>query len=187
MTAGKISGKGGRMKPFRALPVFALISASALAGCAADDDQPPVPCPQVAVLQQTQSLTEFLPGRSDIAAQVTTAQITGVAGACALRDDQHKVLVTFQAGFAASNGPANNGATLSLPYFVAVVRGDEILAKSDYHIALKFNGNASTTQAATKPIKVEFPNGPAINHLQILVGFDLTPGQLAYAQAHPAS
>jgi predicted membrane metal-binding protein len=173
------------MKRFRAAPLFVLISAVALAGCASDADQPILPCPQVAVLQQGQSLTTFIPGHSDVASQITTAQITGVAGACTLRPKKHRLDVTFQAGFAATNGPANNGDTLNLPYFVAITRGNDIIAKSDYNIALKFDGNASTTQATSKPITVEFADQHASSHMQILVGFELTPDQLSYAASHP--
>ena len=35
--------------------------------------------------------------------------------------------VTFRAGFVASNGPANHGADVQLPYFVALSRGNQIL------------------------------------------------------------
>ena len=173
------------MKRSHAAPLFALISAAALAGCASDADQPVLSCPQVAVLQQAQSLTTFLPNRSDVAAQVTTAQITGVAGACTLRPEKHLLDVKFQAGFAATNGPANNGAPLNLPYFVAIAQGNKILSKHDYTIALKFNGNASTAQATSKPVTVELSNHPASSHIQILVGFELTPDQLAYVASHP--
>src|SRR5271168_1035262 len=132
MTATKNSGKGGFMKRSHAAPLFALFSAAALAGCASDADQPVLSCPQVAVLQQAQSLTTFLPGRSDVASQITTAQITGVAGSCALRPKKHLLDVQFQAGFAATNGPANDSATLNLPYFVAITQGNKIISKNDY-------------------------------------------------------
>jgi hypothetical protein len=173
------------MKRFRAASIFALLSPIALAGCASDSTPPNLPCPQVAVLQQTQSLTSFLPGRSDVAAQITTAQVTGVAGACILRPEKHALDVKFQAGFSATNGPANNGAPLNLPFFVAITQGDQILSKTDYTVALKFNGNMSTAQTTSKPITVELPDHHSSTRIQILVGFELTPDQLSYAATHP--
>jgi hypothetical protein len=173
------------MKRFHAAPLFALFSTIALAGCASDADQPALSCPQVAVLQQAQTLTTFLPGHSDVASQITTAQITGVAGSCTLRPKKHLLDVKFQTGFAATNGPANNGDTQNLPYFVAITQGNKIVSKSDYTIALKFDGNASTAQASSKPVTVELSDRPSSLHVQILVGFELTPDQLSYAASHP--
>jgi hypothetical protein len=186
MTFAKNSGKGARMKRFCAAPLFAVLSLSALTGCAQDTQSSPhMFCPQVAVLQQAQTLTAFLPGHSDVASQLTTAQVTGVAGSCEL-EDNNQLLVKFQAGFTASNGPANNGKTLTLPFFVAIANGDDIVAKTDYTIAMPFNGNASTVQATSKPIKVELANDHASKSIQVLVGFELTPDQLSYAASHPA-
>jgi len=142
-------------------------------------------CPEPARLEQASTLTEFLPGREDVAAQVTTAQITGIAGSCTLEPKKHRLVVNFQAGFAATNGPANNGAALTLPYFVAITDGDDVISKTDYTITLAFDGNASTAQATTKPLKIELARGDFDEGTQILVGFEMTADQLSYAQAHP--
>jgi hypothetical protein len=145
-------------------------------------------CPQVDVLQQAQTLTAFLPGRTDVAAQITTARITGIAGFCELKRKNKQrptILVKFKAGFEAGNGPADNGATLALPWFVAITRGDRIISKSEYTAVLKFNGNMSTAEVISKPLKVELPYNRMVGEIQILVGFEMTPVQLAYAAAHP--
>ena len=156
-----------------------------LAACADNSTPPPMFCPQVAVLQQAAKMTIFLPGRTDVAARVTTAQITGVAGTCVTRHKDHTLRVTFRAGFAASNGPADHGAPLQLPYFVALSRGDQIISKQDDTIALKFNGNATTAEATSKPVTVELGNVRNSQNVQVLVGFEMTPAQLSYAAAHP--
>jgi hypothetical protein len=185
MTGAKNSGKGARMKQFMR-PIVAVILLTGLAGCSSSPaETAPMHCPDVAMLQQAQSLTTFQPGRSDVAAQVTTAQITGVAGSCQLQPKKRLLLVKFQAGFLASNGPANHGSPLTLPYFVAITDGDNIISKTNYTIVLKFNGNASTAQATSKPVKVELSNDRRSGHVQILVGFQLTPEQISYAQSHP--
>ncbi|GLR68342.1 hypothetical protein GCM10010909_30230 [Acidocella aquatica] len=186
------------MKQFTT-PLLSLAMLAALAGCASTPASstpaaPPAPkpvaqqyCPQVAVLAQTQNLTTFLPGRSDVGAQVTTARITGVAGSCLLKVKKNLLEVKFQAGFSASNGPANQGAPITLPYFVAITQGDTIVQENYYSIVLKFNGNASIAQATSKPLAVELPNTPDSAQTQILVGFEMTPEQLSYAAAHPAT
>lgn len=168
-----------------AFPLLSLAGMAFLAGCASP---PPLVtnCPNVAVLEQGSTLTEFLPGRQDVAAQITQAKITGVAGSCALEDKKHDhfLRLTFQAGFAATNGPANTSQTLVLPYLVSLSRGDTILQVSNGTIALTFNGNATTATATTQPLKYEFPNSPETAATDVLVSFHLTPDQLAYNASH---
>lgn len=162
-----------------------LLLLALLAGCA-DDATPPMFCPKVNVLEQAQSLTAFLPGRSDVAAQITTAQITGVAGSCTLLPEKQRLNVSFQAGFSASDGPADHSAALTLPYFVAITQNGEIIAKTDYTITLAFDGNASTALATSRPVKIQLANAPESDNVQVLVGLELTPAQLAYTAAHPS-
>jgi hypothetical protein len=183
MTALQNSGKGASMK--RPIPLcFVPFLLAGLASCS-DAPPPPMFCPQVAVLQQAKTVTEFLPGLNDVAGQITTAQITGVAGACVTAHKNRTLRVTFRAGFVASNGPANQGAALQLPYFVALSRGDQIIQKQNYTIALHFNGNASTTVATSKPVTVEFGNVADTKDVEVLIGFQMTPEQLSYAATHP--
>src|ERR1700761_2523652 len=124
MTGPKISGKGGRMK--HAALLLSAATLLALNACA-----PAAPlttnCPNVAVLEQGSTLTEFLPGRQDIAAQITHAQITGVAGTCQLNKKGNLLTVKFQSGFSATNGPANTSSTLVLPYLVSESQGSVII------------------------------------------------------------
>ncbi len=165
--------------------LLAIIPILALAGCASDDpaSAPPMFCPQVAVLQQAAVLTEFLPGHGDVASEITTAQVTGVAGSCTLR--KHQLSLSFQAGFAATNGPANGFAPLTLPYFVAITDGDDIVREDFHTITLNFDGNASTAEATSQKVKIDLPNRHWSSRIQVLVGFQETQDELDYAAAHP--
>ncbi len=155
----------------------------ALAGCGGSDPAPHLYCPNVAVLEQASVLNDYLPGRADVAAQLTSAKVTGVAGSCVLEPKKHLLKVTFQAGFSATNGPANNFAALNLPYFVSISQGDNIVSKNAYSIPLRFDGNTSTTSATSKPVSVELSNVPESAAIDVLIGFQLTPQQLAAAQS----
>jgi hypothetical protein len=179
MTGRKNSGKGAAMKHIFLL----LLCPLTLAGCS-DAPSAHLYCPNVRVLAQTSSLTRFLPGRQDAGAEVFSARITGVAGACAL-EDNGVVRVTFQAGFSAINGPANHGQTVSLPYFVAEAQDDAIISKTLGTIAVPFNGNLSTAAATSQKLTVEVPNERSTAHMEILIGFQLNQDELAYAAAHP--
>jgi len=169
------------------IKLVALTALSALAACADDGPRgPKLYCPDVAVLQQTSQLDAFLPSRSDVSGQVTEALITGVAGSCDLEAKKQMLRVTFQIGFDATNGPANHFGTLELPYFVSVVDGTRIESKSLYSVPISFEGNLSSAAGASKSMTVELPNVPETAQTQVLVGFQLTPEQLVYAQDHPA-
>lgn len=178
------------MKNFSALALTALLFLASCGGSphkpgTADKGPPSFYCPQVAVLQQAQTLTLFLPGRQDVAARLSTAQITGVSGACKFHKDKNTVTVTVNTAFLADNGPANNNAPLALPWLAAITDGDTIIQTANYTQGLKFDGNNSTTSANAKPVKFEMPNSPETANIQILIGFHETPDQLAYAAAHP--
>ncbi len=146
-------------------------------------------CPQVAVLQQAQTVTLFLPGRSDVASQISTAQLSNVSGDCVYQKKHHEGLleVRFTSNFLADNGPANNSQPITLPWFVAITKGSQIIEKQDYQITLKFDGNMSIAAASSKPVKIELPAVPDSAGIQILTGFEMTPEQLAYAAAHPGA
>jgi hypothetical protein len=180
MTGRKISGKGGGMKHANLLP-RALPGLACLFALTACHNPPPLVtnCPNVAVLEQGRVVTVFLPGRQDVAAEIAQAKIT-------LEKKKQTLRVTFQAGFAATNGPANTSPTLNLPYLIALSEGDNLLSTKSGSITLKFNGNESNTTAATKPITYEFPNTPETATMDLLVSFHLTPEQLSYNAAHPA-
>jgi hypothetical protein len=158
-------------------PVLALLPALILAACANDDDTggPAMFCPSVAVLAQGNTLTQYLPGRSDVGAQVTTATLTGVAGACTLNKKKDELTVSFKAGFSATNGPANHGQTVTLPYFVAITAGDTIIQKTSYTIDIPFDGNVSTATASSKTMKAVFPNAQDSAGDQVLISFQLPP------------
>ena len=181
------------MKNFRSPVLAVLLLLSACGGSphapvgSAKKGPGPFFCPQVAVLEQAQTLTLFLPDRADVAARISTAQITGVSGVCKSEPGKHAVLVTIHTDFLADNDPANNSAPLVLPWFAAITAGDNIVQKTGYTQKLNFDGNMSTVTATAKPIKVELPNTPDNADTQILVGFEESPDQLAYAAAHSAA
>jgi hypothetical protein len=152
------------------LPLLAL-AACGSSGDTGTADGPAIYCPQVAVLAQAKTLTQYLPGRSDIGAALTTATITGVAGACTLNQSKHQLTISFKAGFAATNGPANHGQTVALPYFVAITQGDNIIQKTNYSIDIPFDGNISTATATSKNLQAIFPNAPDSTGYQVLIGF----------------
>jgi hypothetical protein len=185
MTAEKNSGKGTGMKHAFIPAAIVLLG---LAACADDDaSHTSLYCPTVSRVAQLSSLTSFVPASHDVTAQITQAQITGIAGECDLEPKKHAVLVSFKIGFAATNGPADHGAPVELPYFVSVTQGETVVSKVLYTIPVTFDGNVTSATAVSKTAKVELPNVKLSEQTEILVGFQLSRDQLAYATDHPGS
>lgn len=198
------------MKDFRPalLSAASLVCLLGLAACSggkstppktSDDGTPPPPqptalfdtdtntptqlqfCPQTSILAQAQTMTLFLPGRSDIASMVSTAHLSNIAGTCSYNKDRNALEVAFKLTFTATNGPANHSQAVTLPWFTAITYGDHILRKKDYQITLHFNGNMSTATATTKEIKIEVPARETSTDISILTGFQMTPTQLTHS------
>lgn len=200
MTVDKISGKRVGMKDFRSALISGAAFASVLSLAACGGGHPKIGasdlpadltlaplqnCPQTAILHETQTVTVFLPGRDDIAAQVTTAKMDGLTGACTLKKDKNALQVKFTVNFAANNGPANAGQPITLPWFVAITKGNQIIEERDYSVTMKFNGNMSVAVATSKPVKIDLSDQPDSADIEILTGFKMSKAQLAYAAAHP--
>ena len=84
-----------------------------------------------------------------------------------------------------SNGPADHGDALNLPWFLTIANGDNIVEKRNYTTSVSFDGNVSQASALGKTMVIELPDVPASANTDILLGFQETPDQLAYAAAHP--
>lgn len=138
-------------------------------------------CPQTAILEQAQTLTLFLPHRHDIAALVSTARISNINGSCVYNQKRNALEIAFRLTFTATNGPANHGQDITLPWFTAITYGDNILQKKNYQLTLHFDGNLSTATATTKEIKIEVPARATSADLSILTGFQMTPEQLGHS------
>lgn len=176
------------MKAFLGPPVIAL-ALFALAGCATP--RPPAPrlyCPNVAVLDGTSKIALFLPeGEGELGAEIASARITGVAGSCTMIPDEYGLRITFRAAFALTGAAASSGAPVTLPYYVAIVAGPQIITKQTYNLTLAPPGAGATTTAINQPITIETPNNRDTTREEILIGFQLSADQLAYAEANPGS
>jgi hypothetical protein len=170
------------------IPLLPLLLAPVFFLAACSDDTPPLILgPQKAyIVPQLQEEFQFLPGRTDAGAEITDARITGVGGKVVLNPDTQKLVLTFQAGFAATNGPANHGAPVTLTYFVTVSEGEDIISKDEYNITLHFDGHNNVAVGTSPPITLKFPNERDDPPAEVLVGLQMTDEQAAYTATHVA-
>jgi hypothetical protein len=141
-------------------------------------------CPKAEVLADARSIVQFKegPGRdlTDIEYQ---AQVSSLQSRCRSRHGESTVDIDLS--LTAWLGPAALGQILSVPYFVAVTQGEDILAKESFAAEVSFEKSArqARVEEAVKRLtlpRVEEGGAP----LEVLVGIQLTPDQVAYNRAH---
>lgn len=171
----------------RLKPVLAGLSALALAGgCnafSALDDRPNVgPCPVAGVLYDAQRLVEV--GEVERHENVGfTGEIEGVSGFCRYVG-KNPITMEIEIDFALGKGPMAEGNEKEYQYFVSVTRRDRlVLGKDISSFKVKFPKNADivrhreTVKGIVIPRATETVSG---TNFEVIVGFELTPEQLAY-------
>ncbi len=167
----------------RARPVAILVLvAAALSACAGPELPQFAPaCPQTGILRDGADLTSFRADGTDLTDMVTDGRITGLSGKCSLDDLTH-LRTVLSVNLDLTRGPAAQGRDAAVTYFVSVSKGDTILDKRDYTVGASFPRNSDHLRLTGDQIDLVLPvddktKGGAY---QVLVGFQLTPEQLAF-------
>ena len=179
-----------RRHPFASL-ALALALVGLVSGCRAPKyleivKLEPV-CPRVAVLGDADRLTEFAGAASqDLTDIAFDARLVGVKGACEFDEEEQKVTLTMDVQFSATRGPAYRGP-VSLSYFVATLDDARtVIGREQFDLGVRFGSDQVRVEGAeqlseTYALKKKDSLGAAY---QVLVGFVLTPAQLAYNRTH---
>jgi hypothetical protein len=174
------------MLNFRLLPAraFALtVSTLALLIVAGCSNKPVPPCPNVRVDSATETLTRFKdgPGR-DVTDIQYQAEIAGYKGQCVHHEDSVDVIIDID--FRLTGGPAAQGGSADLYYFVAIPQFfPQPAGKNVFGVSTKVPQKASDQIRFTESgVRVTIPlkkDQPAAA-FDIYTGFQLEPGQLDY-------
>jgi hypothetical protein len=161
----------------RLLPLLAL--ALLVSSCSWFRKEPPRSCPRLGIVADTAELTRYRPGTGrDITDQLFTAQLGDVAGGC--RVDKASANVDMKVSIVAERGAAMTESGADIEYFVAVTGpGDQILAKETFRSRLDFAGRNRTGIAEELSQRIPLAEGSDPGAYAILVGFQLTPDELA--------
>lgn len=167
--------------PRRGVVVFGLAALVGLAGCAGKEDAANLACPQVGIVRDAAEISQFAPGRSPSAANVTSrARLADFTGGCEYDDD--KVTVNFRLQLIARRGPALQSNNADYRYFVAVVKPDRTpWKKEEFTTSVQFPAGISEA-GSEEELEQELPIPGRIDAsgYQILLGFQLSPEQLEY-------
>jgi hypothetical protein len=157
----------------------------ALSACSSGETATAAICPRAGIVPDANVLVLFRdgPGR-DLTDVVAQAQIVDVAVTCEYSAARRPPGVTLdlQVAIAAERGPADRSRRAALPYFVAILDGDQnIVAKEYFTAPFEFPDNRTRVGRVDElepriPLRSNF-DGPAY---RVMIGFQLSPDQLAW-------
>ncbi|HVY89501.1 MAG TPA: hypothetical protein VG942_11570 [Hyphomonadaceae bacterium] len=159
----------------------------ALAGCfnvgEALNDKPNVgPCPVSGSLYDASRVVEVKGAQRHENVGFTGA-IEGVRGFCRYTGT-NPITMEIEIDFEFGKGPKADGAQHNYPYFVTVTRRDRsVLAKEVYQVPITFPAGKDIVKYTEKLDGIEIPRANDTvsgSNFEVIVGFDLTPEQLAY-------
>lgn len=176
--------------------VLAVLAALALAGCntlgltdeTKDGGTTLYPCPAVGVLEGTDHMTLVKGAGTDLTDIVAKAEIGKVVSNCQYNLDESTITVNLAFDGLAELGPAATSRELTLPTFVAVTRRYNTFDKKQvYEVPVTFEAGRRQMSFVKTVDGTILPYGGAADGriYQILIGFQLTPEQLAYNRSAP--
>jgi len=167
------------LKPAAAIAAL-LVLGWALAGCTKSG--PPKPCPRVGVLDDAQRLVRFNPGGGrDLTDIRFEAEIGVRSGRCEYTSRDSQLEVEMAVEIQAVRAP-NAGKQGEFEYFVAITdRSQRILAKQVFTAVIPFETDRRAAGALEELVEtIPLKPGQLGNEFEIVVGFQLSPDELAY-------
>lgn len=152
------------------------------------DDRPNVgPCPLLGVLYDNARQVEFVqPGVERYANIGYTGEMEGVRGLCRYVDAD-PITMSVEVDMAFGRGPASTSEQHTYRYWVAVARrGRAPIEKQYFDVEVRFPRDQLVVQRTEEIERITIPRATAETsgeNFEILVGFELTPEQVAFNRA----
>ena len=141
------------------------------------------PCPLLGVLYDSSRLVEFTAPEERFANVAYTAEMRGVRGLCRYTGS-NPIEMGLQINMAFGKGPAAQGNSRTYRYWVAVTRSNLAPVEKQYfNVKVDFPRGADRMAGSEVIQKIVIPRAnDTISgaNFEILVGFELTPEQLAF-------
>lgn len=148
------------------------------------DDRPNVgPCPLMGILYDSARVVDFAQAGQERYANIEyTGEMQGIRGLCRYVDDD-PITMRLEVDMAFGRGPAATSSRQTYRYWVAVTRrGIAPIEKQYFDVDVRFGNDAVVTR--TEEIeRIVIPRAtPDLSgeNFEILVGFELTPEQVAF-------
>ena len=169
----------------RALPLLAGVGL--LFGCGAEDPNGFAPqCVPVGILAEGADLTSYAGPSHDLSTLVTQASLVGVNGSCSNAQQGHALHTEASVVISVLRGPAASAHDVTVPYFVALLHGSDIVSKTERSIDAHFPPNVDRLALRSDPLVLELPISRRMSSdsYRLEFGLQLTPEQLAYNREH---
>ncbi|MFW7267187.1 hypothetical protein ACMAUO_04350 [Gluconacetobacter sp. Hr-1-5] len=178
-----------RFRPAHLSGLAILPLAMSLAACSLENPDGFAPaCPTIEVPGAAADQIAFTGSSHDIGHLASRASVTRVTGQCH-RGAGHQLMTAVVAevslGLNVTRGPSV-GRTVEVPYFIAVVYGDEIKNKKQFVEKVQFPANVTQMLTHTRIVPITLPVSKhvTIDGYRLEVGLQLTKEQLEYNQTH---
>jgi hypothetical protein len=157
------------------LALVALLSA-----CAAPN---PNLCPATAILADASVAAVLRPGGpADPSGELFRVALINATTDCSLDKKKGETDSSLSLNFRATRAPTADGASYSVPYFVAVTMGERVVNKRLYTARFTFAPGSSAASFTIVPdnTQIHLGNGHLPWDYQLTAGLQLTDGQTAY-------
>lgn len=145
------------------------------------------PCPLMGVLYESSRQVQFATPTDERYANIAyTGEMRGVRGYCRYIDAD-PIEMEIEIDMAFGRGPAATAEQQNYRYWVAVARrGRAPIEKEYFDVAVRFPRDAAVVTRTEQINRIVIPRATAEtsgDNFEVLVGFELTPEQLAFNRA----
>lgn len=140
-------------------------------------------CPVAVVLADAGQMTIFRQGAAqDLSGEAYRVFLTGASTGCDINKKTGETNSSLTLEFRATRAPLADAAHYTVPYFIAVTRGDQLVEKRIVNISFDFARGASTATFRESPddFDIHVENGHQPYEYQLMAGFQMTPAQVEY-------
>jgi hypothetical protein len=142
-------------------------------------------CPIAVVLADASQMAVFRQGApQDLSGEDYRVALTGATTSCDVNKKTGETGSTLSLNFRATRAPSADGAHYTVPYFVAITQGDQLVEKRILNVSFDFAPGASAATFSESPddFTIMVPTGHQPDEYQLLAGFQMTPAQVDYTK-----
>jgi len=157
-----------------------LVALLALAGCNTGKVSN---CPIAVILADASQVTMFRPGApQDLAGEAYRVSLVGISTDCTINKKTGETTSSYRVNFRATRAPSADAAHYTVPYFVAITQGDQLVEKRILQISFDFAPGVSVVTFSESPddFDIHVPNGHQPFEYELMAGFQMTPAQVDY-------
>ena len=161
----------------------ALALPALLAACGPARNEFPPTCPRPAILAEAADFDRYRgdgAGPHDLTELELHGHIVGVKGSCMLPGGQRALSVSVSVIVELTRGPAMQGRSAEVNYFVTELQGNDIIDKQSLVSTVAFPPNVDRMTLQSGDLNLALPITPEKTGASytVLVGFQLTPAEM---------